>query len=189
VIGSGLHLGMRWSLTDQSMRCDDDSYVHEGPIHTDPSHDCAHLLAAANRGMAWRPSGDRAEIKLAEFNAIFIEHLLDRVSAYPSRQEQVLPEVKRYGDWFVESHFAPFPISAAEARQRFCDSLDVETIVRLSPHFFVMKREERAGRRPFRSRPIDLEFGSEDTPIPDAEIANLQVLLRDRLQILIASEK
>jgi hypothetical protein len=187
-VTEGLCLGMTWGLTSQSMRCDDALYVHDGPTHTDPSHDCAHLLVAANRGLTWKPDGDRDSIKRAEYNAVFVEHLLDEISTLQNSPHRALTRVKQYCDWFVDTHFAPFPVSAAEARRQFCAAMNVETIVRLSPHFFVMKRSEREGRRPFRRQTIELSFGSEDCPIADAETAHLQSLLREQLIALTASE-
>ncbi len=52
-----------WSPQRQSFACDQDVSDGHGAIPTDPSHDLAHLIIAANGGMAWQPQGDRTQVQ------------------------------------------------------------------------------------------------------------------------------
>lgn len=184
-----MRLGMSWSHAGQRIFCDEEVFAHEGPINTDPTHDCAHLLVAANGGMLWRPVGDPDQIRIAEYNASVLEHLLDETFNYagyrPTRQTQgrqeVIEKAVQYAVWFVEKHFTPFPMSAKEALKVFTSKLNEESIVRLSPHFFTMKRSERMNARQFKRGQVDLAFSDDDCPAVDDEIGRLQTMVREEL--------
>src|ERR1700674_4981761 len=147
-------LGMSWGYDRQRIFSNEDAFTHEGPINTDPSHDCAHLLIAANGEMLWKPGGEKDLVRIAEYNASVLEHLLDETfncCCYAAPPGDFPSKVLKYANWFVEEHFKPFPMSAKEALETFCFKLDRQLIVRLSPHFFNMKRRERRDARGFRS--------------------------------------
>lgn len=140
-------LVMNWTPEMQSISYGERDFTHKGRIETDPSHDLAHLIIAANGDMAWAPEGGTEAIKLAEYNAVFLEHLLNNIydavmSQHTNGWEAFSPTLT-YARWFVESHFAPFPISAEEAYCQFCWHIDGKTIVGLSSYFFEQKRAER----------------------------------------------
>jgi hypothetical protein len=129
---------MAWDLTRQQIACDADVFVHEGPIQTDPTHDCAHLLVAAASRLPWKPAGQVESIKLAEYNASVVEHFLDEVhtagAIRASRPGAIIPRACQYAEWFVRAHYAPFPVTIAEARRQLARGLD------------------QAGRVPWQSR-------------------------------------
>jgi precorrin-6B methylase 1 len=138
---------MNWTPEMQSISVDGQNFVHDGPIKTDPSHDLAHLMIAANGNLLWAPEGRSDAIKLAEYNAVFLEHLLNNtyngVLAKSNDGTALFLQTLAHARWFVEEHFAPFPIPSEEAYCQFCWHIDDEMIVRLSPYFFNQKRAER----------------------------------------------
>jgi len=58
---------MRWSPKGQTIRFGGRAFRHRGAISTDPSHDLAHLLIAANGGLDWAPRIRRLRVLAAEF--------------------------------------------------------------------------------------------------------------------------
>jgi hypothetical protein len=183
-------LGMSWGAARQRIFCGEESFEHEGPIHTDPSHDCAHVLIAACSRLPWRPVGDRETVKLAEYNASVLEHLLDLVYSCGClrsvRLDNVLTAAKWYANWFVTTHYAPFPVPAADALRILCGGLDVDAVVRLSPHFFTLKRDERGDMPRVRGRQIEIAFERDDKPVADEASVRLQGILHGQLRQLIA---
>jgi len=138
---------MNWTPEFQSIAFGETEFSHSGPIQTTPSHDLAHLLIAASGNMPWAPEGDDATIRFAEYNAVLIEDLLDRILwALLSRcvkDDKAISQTAIHAAWFVEHHYAPFPISAEEAFSLFAEQIDAEAIVRLSPYFFRLRLAER----------------------------------------------
>jgi hypothetical protein len=121
-------------------------YTHEGAVRTHPSHDLLHLIVAANGQLPWAPQGDMATVKLAEYNVVFLEHLLgatfSRIATGRGRGGSDLPGTLAHMRWFVEKYFRPFPASAEQAYAELSRNIDVSTIVRLLPCFFALKRSE-----------------------------------------------
>lgn len=160
-------LAMWWTPQRQSLCIGDREFIHEGPTNTHPSHDVAHLMVAANGRLQWLPEGDKAVIKIAEYNAVFLEHLLnetynDIISGacnLPKGFERALLHAR----WFVETHYAPFPLLAEEAYSQFCRHVDPAKITRLCIYFFEQKRAER--RDPdFMSKRWELTFNCDSDP-------------------------
>lgn len=181
-----MSIGMSWSHEGQRFYSGDEAFTHDGPINIDPSHDCAHLLIAANGDMLWNPKKENEKrlIQIAEYNASILERFLyETFDCFVSQSpgQDLVPKVVKYAKWFVEEHFAPFPMSAREALESFCSKLNKESIIRLSPHFFRMKRSEVSNRREFRSGKIVLTFERDDCPSVDEEIGKIQSFLRDRI--------
>jgi hypothetical protein len=145
---AAVKFGMNWTPDAQSLFFGEQHFTHVGPIRTDPSHDLAHLIVAANGNLPWAPKGDRETIKLAEYNAVFLEHLLNNifnsVVSLKLTEQEVFPRTLKHARWFVERHFAPFPISAEEAFGELCRQIDLEVIVGLSIYFFRQKFAERS---------------------------------------------
>jgi len=137
-------LRLCWRREQQAFAFGDTVYAHEGPTKTNPSHDLAHLLIAANGGLPWLPFGE--SWRLAEYNAVFIETLLNHVRyAVVSRSMDgavILKRTLRHARWFVEKHYAPFPVPSEEAYRRFCWEIDPSVIGRLSPLFFDLRAVE-----------------------------------------------
>jgi hypothetical protein len=106
---------------------------------TKPTHDLAHLFVAASSNLPWNPVGDDRLRRLAEYNAIFVEHMFDSVyNCVMFRSitaDTILAMLLQYARWYVETHYAPFPVPAEEAYRLFCWGIDGPTIVRLSPYF------------------------------------------------------
>ncbi len=109
----------------------------------------AHLLAAAS-GLPWKPRGTRDEVCVAEFHAVLLEHLavaaFDAVHLGRCSGESPLARALEHARWFVERHYAPFPMNFETALACFRTGLEVEPLVRLSPLFF-------------RTRAFELEHG------------------------------
>jgi len=160
---------MNWTPEKQSISCGEREFTHDGPIETDPSHDLAHLLIAGNGNLPWAPEGGKDTIKLAEYNAVFLEHLLTNtyqsVVAKDRDDWEVFSRTMAYARWFVEKHFAPFPVSAKRAYCQFSLQIDAETVAGLSPYFFEQKRAERTNPD-YRLKSWVLRIKSHDWPTP-----------------------
>jgi hypothetical protein len=130
---------MSWAPEFQSIALGEEEFSHQGSISTDPSHDLAHLIVGASEKLPWAPVGNTTTTRMAEYNAILLEHLLTNIYdcvATPSWSENiVLTKTLSDAQWFVEHHYAPFPISAEQALSEFVRRADSEAIIRLAPHF------------------------------------------------------
>jgi len=158
-------LSLCWRREHQTFAFGDTVYVHRGPTKTNPSHDLAHLLIAANGGLPWLPVGESRP--LAEYNAVFIETLLNHIRyaivTRPMDGADILKRTLRHTRWFVEKHYAPFPAPAEEAYRMFCWGIDSAVIARLSPLFFDLRAVELR----VRGGPEDgvaLRFAASHTP-------------------------
>jgi len=138
-------LSMRWTSEHQLMELGTQRFEHSGSTPTDPSHDLAHLMIGANGDLPWAPEGDRDVVKLAEFCAVFIEHLLSNIfNAHHGQADFATLNACTiaYGKWFVEHHFAPFPVSFDDAYQGLRTRLKPDVLGPLSLHFFRLKSAE-----------------------------------------------
>lgn len=137
-------LHLCWRREQQTFAFGRTVYAHQGPAKTNPSHDLAHLLIAANGGLPWLPHGE--SWRLAEYNAVFIETLLNHIRyavvSRPMEEAVILKRTLRHARWFVEKHYAPFPVPAEEAYRLFCWEIDPAVIGRLSPLFFDLRAVE-----------------------------------------------
>jgi len=185
-----------WSPQYQVFSCDDLKLEGRGYIPTNPSHDLVHLFLAANGGILWLPVQNREQTCFAEYNAVMLEHLLINcfnaavLGSIPT--QQIIPESRRYLRWFVDVHYAPFPVSEEEAFRRFATPLNVELITRLFPYFYIVRAWE-CFSFDYRSEIYDLEFTSEDDPIRDTlewttdpNILEAQELVRQKLSEVVA---
>jgi len=167
-----MKMTMSWSPEFQSIALGDEEFSHQGPIPTDPSHDLAHLIVGASGKLTWAPVGDHVTTRIAEYNAVLLEHLLtytyDYVVTGSTNENLMLPKALSYAKWFVEEHYAPFPVSAEQALNEFLRLADSEAITKLSPHFFRQKRAEHADPN-FREKVWNITV--EVAPAP--EIDNL----------------
>jgi hypothetical protein len=136
---------MLWAPGAQMISDGSQAFTHNGAINTEPSHDLAHLIVAAS-GLPWKPAGPQSDICFAEYNAVLMEHLLDRTyRAAISREfelSEVVPGLVPHMTWFVTKHFAPFPATPEVALKKFRTGLSAESATRLSPLFYDMKRAE-----------------------------------------------
>jgi Tetrapyrrole (Corrin/Porphyrin) Methylases len=162
-------LGMEWTPAKQVLRFGENKFVHHGPTETHPSHDLAHLLIAANGNLLWVPEGPTALIKLAEYNAIFLEHLLNNiytnVSLRRCTDDEIFARTLSHARWFVENHFAPFPVSAEEAYSQFCRNIQADIVADLCPHFFTQKRAEQADAN-FILKSWTIQIKGDEPPTP-----------------------
>jgi hypothetical protein len=175
-------LGMSWTPALQTFYHGTDIFTHEGPTNTEPSHDLAHLFVAAGSNLPWKPIGDDRLGRLAEYNAIFIEHMLDRVYTCvilrSIKPDIILTMVLQYARWFVETHYAPFPVPAEEAYRLFCWGIDGATIVRLSPYFFIQKKAERDDPS-VRTRSTQISFAASDVPPAEGNSLAFKTIVTD----------
>lgn len=146
---------MSWAPEFQSIALGEDEFSHQGPIPTDPSHDLAHLLVGTTGRLPWAPIGDNVTTRMAEYNAVLLEHLLtntyDCVVTRSWTENAALTRTISYAQWFVEEHYAPFPVSAEQALREFVQLADSEVLTSLAPYFFRQKKAER-GDPKFREK-------------------------------------
>lgn len=165
--------GMRWEPNFQVFYGSGKIFANNGTTNTVPTHDLAHLLIGACGNLPWCPEGGQEEVRLAEYYAVFIENIFDKVYAHiingTFNRDTTLYEAITYARWFVDVHYAPFPIPAEEAYRRFCRNMDVAAIVRLSPLFFALKHVERTFPA-YRDQIWELHFNTEDAP-PAEQVA------------------
>ena len=165
--------GMRWEPNFQVFYGSGKIFANNGTTNTVPTHDLAHLLIGACGNLEWCPEGGQEEVRLAEYYAVFIENLFDKVHGHTVngtyKRDTVLHESIEYARWFVDVHYAPFPIPAEEAYRRFCRHMDVAAIVRLSPLFFALKHVERTFPE-YRDQIWELHFNTHDAP-PAEQVA------------------
>jgi hypothetical protein len=168
-----------WTPERQEIAVDGEVFAHPLATNTSPSHDVAHLLAAAS-GLPWKPHGTRDAICVAEFGAVLLEHLLGGVLEAVFLGHESLSTVcecaLEQGRWFVETHYAPFPVSFEAAFLSFRGGLDAEAVVRLSPIFFRLRALEL--HEDVRMRTLAAQFCSTFQPELDAVSREPQRQLR-----------
>lgn len=182
---------LEWSLARQRMVAFGEAFEHVGDPDTTVAHDLCHLIIAANGGLPWRPSGADKEIRLAEFNAVFLEHVYFHAHAsIVARRslDDVLELAQERAQDFVERYYAPFPITFPEARGRFLDAISPELVGRLLPTYLdAYGLNEEARRFPFGR--VGIRFDPE--AVPDWEApgrAELEALLaRARRRAMLSS--
>ncbi len=179
---------MLWTPGAQLMAHGSEAFTHDGPINTEPSHDLAHLIVAANGTLQWRPAGSQPEICFAEYNAVMLEHLYDRVYRSLMGREfapaQIIPGLLSHGSWFVTKHFTPFPATPKVAAEKFRSALTPRALA-LAPYFFDMKNSER-GDAGHMQKTWTARFGADDRPTGWSELQNetarqVQVLKQEKL--------
>ena len=157
-------------------------FDNEGTTRTLPTHDLAHLLVAASGDLDWAPVGTSDEIRVAEYNAVFLENLLDKTFYNVVNKSKNPPSILggslRHLRWFVTEHYAPFPMAPEEAYRRFCWEIDASTVVRLSPLFFAMREAEYADED-FRNKRWEAHFSVQDVPETTEFTAKCQRIFSD----------
>lgn len=158
---------MLWAPGGQLMSDGSQAFAHDGPINTEPSHDLAHMIVAANGGLQWKPAGTQPSICYAEYNAVMLEHLYDKVYRARVGREladgAVVPSLVDHGRWFVTKHFTPFPTSPEKALAQFARGMNPEVAGRLGAHFFDMKHAERQDPG-HMGRTFSARFRASDNP-------------------------
>src|SRR6185437_1637932 len=182
--------GFWWLPERQIMFHDGRIYTHDGPTETLPSHDLAHLLVAMSSNLPWCPSGSDAEVRISEFNAAVLENLLsytyEHVTLRPIGLEAILPRTLRYACWFVEKHYAPFPVPLEDAFGRFCMGINVEVMTTLSHYFFMQKERERQSEG--RDGAWEVRLTCEPRARLDPPIGQFQALIQSALQFMRARQ-
>jgi hypothetical protein len=163
-------LSFYWSPNRQRFACDQTVSENHGSIGTDPSHDLAHLIIAANGELSWSPRGERDRVCFAEYNAVLLENLFDKtcnaIIFGTSAMSDALGEAVKYMDWFVNEHYAPFPSSSRIAYRHFCRKINPFAIASLFPYYLEIKRYERT-HPTYRNAEYQLDFTSRDRPPVD----------------------
>ncbi|WP_448561600.1 hypothetical protein [Trichothermofontia sp.] len=164
------HLRFQWGPRVQRLVCDDRVSEFQGTPTTEPSHDLAHLMIAACGNLPWQPEGPREIVCMAEYNAVLLENLFDKtcnvVVFGTTSDPHTLAAAIVHMEWFVNQHYAPFPISAEAALQQFCRFIDPFVVSRLFPYYLVVKRYERT-HMDYRQAEYQLQFTSQDQPTVD----------------------
>jgi hypothetical protein len=94
-----------------------------------------------------------------------------------------LARALEHARWFVEAHYAPFPVSFDEGLQAFARGLDLEAVVRLSPVFFRTQAFELE-QGDARERVLHGAFSSEFAPEPEGVLSRLRQELESALVAL-----
>ena len=158
-----LLLSFYWSPERQEIAVDGERFAHPVATRTQPSHDLAHLLAAAS-GLAWKPAGTREQICFAELHSVFLERLLGAaLGVVLLEQKRDLGRTLDHTRWFVAEHYAPFPVGFEEALERLRRALDGEALLRLSPLFFRARAFELK-HQDSRERTFSASFSSMLAP-------------------------
>ena len=182
--------GFSWLLDRQIMFHGRRMYVHDGPTETMPSHDLAHLLVGVGSNLLWYPGGTDAEVRISEFNAVLLENLLsytyEHVTCRSIELEVILPKTAQYACWFVEKHYAPFPMSFDEAYRRFCAGINVEVLTNLSHYFFAQKDRERYDKH--RAGPWEMRLAPRPPAKLDAPVQEFQMLIQGALKFMKARQ-
>jgi hypothetical protein len=133
-----------WSASYQLISYKGECFRHAGTTDTLPSHDLAHLLVAAISGLDWNP-GIEATARQAEYNAVLLENFLMHAYLSPTRSPRdVADATMRHMSWFVEDHYAPFPLTAAESLTCFLDAASPARVAELCHFFLWQLQAERA---------------------------------------------
>lgn len=163
-------LRFQWKPNSQLFACDDCVSEFQGTTNTEPSHDLVHVIVAACGQLPWQPKGPRELVCMAEYNAVLLENLFDKtcnaVVFGTTTDANTLAATIAHMEWFVNQHYAPFPISAAAALQRFLRFVDPFVVSRLFPYYLVVKRYERT-HADYRQAEYQLQFTSQDQPVVD----------------------
>ncbi|HXA47694.1 MAG TPA: hypothetical protein VNW52_08690 [Burkholderiaceae bacterium] len=162
--------GMRWEPKFQVFYGSGKIFANNETTNTVPTHDLAHLLIGACGNLDWCPEGGQEEVRLAEYNAVFIENLFTYVYGHivsdTYNRANVLNATITYMRWFVDVHYSPFPVSAEEAYRRFCWNMDIAAISRLSSLFFALKHAECVIPK-YHDQIWELHFNTSDAPPPE----------------------
>ncbi|MDY6781924.1 MAG: hypothetical protein SW833_05125 [Cyanobacteriota bacterium] len=163
-------LSFYWSPNRQRFACNETVIENQSSIGTDPSHDLAHLIIAANGELPWSPRGDRDRVCYAEYNAVLVENLFDKtcnaIVFGTSVMGDAMGEALKHMDWFVTQHYAPFPSSSRIAYRHFCRRINPFAIASLFPYYLEVKRYERS-HPSYRNAEYKLDFTSRDRPPAD----------------------
>jgi len=169
-------LRFHWTPDRQEIAVDGETFAHPEAVGTAPSHDLAHLLAAAS-GLPWKPKGTRDDVCRAEFAAVLLEHLgvyvFDAVVLGRGSANSVLDRTLEHARWFAIEHYAPFPESFDSALDRLRVGVDAEVLVRLSPVFFRLRAFELE-HGDFRQRTFGARFCSTFRPEVDVDGSSRQ---------------
>jgi hypothetical protein len=193
-------LSFYWSVERQEICVDGERFAHPIATNTQPSHDVCHLLVAAS-GLPWRPSGSLDQVTRAEFGAVLLEHLgVNVLNAVLGRNEHcgdgdgdegdddvvdrgVLAKTLEHTRWFLNVHWASTLTFPAEL-DRFCEGLDLETVVTLSPVFFRTRLFELA-HEDYRERTLSGAFSSNFAPTTNAALREVQGAFGHQVEALV----
>lgn len=159
-------LELAWHRDRQWFAVDGERFEHEGETGTTVAHDFCHLVIAANGGLPWRPAGEDREIRLAEFNAVYVEWIYhgvyERMSTRRELAGDLLARALEHAQDFVENYYAPFPTTFGHARRTFHRAIRPELVARLYPAYvnaFLMDRPARIA--PFPTAELSLRASAE----------------------------
>lgn len=99
------------------------SWGYKGTPPTEPVHDLMHVLVGT-MGLDWIPAGSREQTCRAEANAVYLEILLHCWFKSGCQRPMDLEgarcdESEMHINWFMGTHYAPFPCSGEEMRADF----------------------------------------------------------------------
>lgn len=180
-----IEFGMIWTNEKQTFYCGEEKFTNDGAITTAPSHDLAHLLIAGSGNLSWKPDGEDSLLRIAEYNAVFLEHLCvhsyECVESRTIEPHKIIPTIKEFMKWFVDTHYAPFPVNADEAYYQFCSKINAPVIIRLCPVMYHQIKKERTGQN---LTEYDISFRFNDTPHLEGNVFLFQELMSKLLSNL-----
>lgn len=159
-----MKLAMDWSQNAQFFSVGDDKFDHPTYIALSPNHDLAHLICASS-GLKWKPAGTRPEVCFAEFNAVLLENLTVHAlaNARIEMRRDSIPDVLTHLRWFVQEHYAPFPVDFQDALAAFRADIEPNAAVRLSPLSFRVQAYEDKVKDHAKKR-VAFEVDSDTDP-------------------------
>jgi hypothetical protein len=138
-------LSIVWAGPTHRLGVGAEAYAHDGATaDISSSYGVSRLLlAASSPAAAWRPVGDAAQIKQAEFNTSMIFILLDMVLASSMGAlppDQIPDQMMRAADGMGAMHGIAKP---REHLSLLLSGLDDAVLVRLSPIFFERRKNDQ----------------------------------------------
>lgn len=181
----GHRLTFHWAPRDYAYGRDDEFFTSNVPPPTEPAHDVVHLVIAAHGTMPWRPTADRTQTCFAEYNAVLLENFYVKArfaAQHGLREAECFTDCLSYMKWFVETHYKPFPVCAADALGAFLAKIDPTVASNLFPYYLNVKQASEAPAEVPGEFTFDLEFGSDDVPVGDEACRKAQTIIKERLE-------
>lgn len=147
-------LELSWQKDRQWFAFAGDRFEHLGETGTTVAHDLCHLAIAANGNLEWKPAGEDASIRRAEFNAVYLEWIYhgvyERLSLGRPLRQDLLGRALGHARDFVERYYSPFPTTFAVARAEFHKKLEPELAARFFPAYVnTLLMDQSARRAPY----------------------------------------
>ena len=183
--------GIEWAPGRQICYVGTRQFVHEGTSDATPSRDLARVILAASGVLPWFPEGSADHLRLVDFNTAFLENLMNQILQHAAQESfdsrsAIRGAMTRMGV-FANELSGRFPIEIETAYREFCSNMDQETVVRLSPYYFALRRMEQADDT-YSSRKLAIRFMSGESTNVGGIVKKCQIACSDVMRIIGSSE-